>query len=137
MCGARRCAVCDALDSADGECRVWFQADSHASRMARFALDAVEAARQTPVCENDPSMGFVQIRGGFHSGYSKAPVEPRLCCEKLETDKCASATRPVVADVVGTTNLQVNSAVAVVSASARCSADRAFGAASTVCSVTQ
>lgn len=57
------------------------QADSHASRMARFALDAVEAARQTPVCENDPSMGFVQIRGGFHSG-------------------------PVVADVVGTTNLQ-------------------------------
>jgi len=51
----------------------------HAHRIARFAMDAVVAAKSTLVDETDPSVGFISIRAGFHSG-------------------------PVVASVVGTTN---------------------------------
>ena len=40
----------------------------HAKRIAEFALDAVEAAKQTLVDQDDPEKGFVQIRVGFHSG---------------------------------------------------------------------
>ena len=47
------------------------------ARMARFALQCVQAASETLVDEDDPTCGYVVIRAGFHSG-------------------------PVVANVVGT-----------------------------------
>lgn len=55
------------------------QPDDHVKRIAEFAIDAIKAANETPVDEDDPSKGFVNIRVGFHSG-------------------------PVVADVVGSRN---------------------------------
>jgi class 3 adenylate cyclase len=53
------------------------QEDDHAKRIAEFAVDAVKAASEVIVDEDDPSKGNVQIRVGFHSG-------------------------PVIADVIGT-----------------------------------
>jgi serine/threonine protein kinase len=44
------------------------QSEDHVKRIAEFALEAVEAALKTPVDEDDPSMGNVCIRVGFHSG---------------------------------------------------------------------
>lgn len=50
---------------------------------ARFALAAVSAARETPVDIDEPSLGFVNIRVGFHSGPVVANVvgtrNPRYC----------------------------------------------------------
>ncbi len=40
----------------------------HAARVARFALEAVQIANNIDVHENDPSMGRLSIRVGFHSG---------------------------------------------------------------------
>jgi serine/threonine protein kinase/ABC-type glycerol-3-phosphate transport system substrate-binding protein len=55
----------------------------HAARIARFALDAVGAARATPIRANDPTSGTVRIRVGFHSGPVVANVvgsrNPRFC----------------------------------------------------------
>mmetsp|Transcript_29680 Transcript_29680/g.55951 ORF Transcript_29680/g.55951 Transcript_29680/m.55951 type:complete len:211 (+) Transcript_29680:282-914(+) len=51
----------------------------HAVKVAMFAMDAIGAASQTPISDDDPSLGMIQIRCGFHAG-------------------------PVVASVVGTTN---------------------------------
>ncbi len=53
------------------------QEADHVARMARFALQCVQAASETLVDEDDPTCGYVVIRAGFHSG-------------------------PVVANVVGT-----------------------------------
>ena len=53
------------------------QEDDHVKRIAEFAVDAVKAASEVIVDEDDPSKGNVQIRVGFHSG-------------------------PVIADVIGT-----------------------------------
>lgn len=44
------------------------QSDSHAKRIAAFAVDAVEAAGKVMIDEDDPSSGYVHIRVGFHSG---------------------------------------------------------------------
>lgn len=55
------------------------QDDDHVARIAKFAFQAIEAAGQTLVDVDNPDMGFVQIRTGFHSG-------------------------PVIARVVGTRN---------------------------------
>ena len=55
------------------------QNDDHAKRIALFAIDALDAANAILVDEDNPDMGVVHIRVGFHSG-------------------------PVVADVVGTRN---------------------------------
>eukprot|EP00977_Amphora_coffeiformis_P006244 scaffold1341_cov178-Amphora_coffeaeformis.AAC.21 len=40
----------------------------HVSKMARFALDALEAANGTLIDESDPSKGHIQIRIGLHTG---------------------------------------------------------------------
>jgi len=40
----------------------------HTKRIAEFAVDAVAAANNTPISLDDPSLGCVVIRAGFHSG---------------------------------------------------------------------
>ena len=55
------------------------QSSDHVKRIAQFAMEAITAANETCIDEDDPSKGYVNIRVGFHSG-------------------------PVVADVVGTRN---------------------------------
>lgn len=50
------------------------QDKDHAKRIAEFAIDAMRAAAETPVVLDDPSLGFVQIRIGFHSGPLTARV---------------------------------------------------------------
>jgi len=59
------------------------QLDDHAKRIADFAIDAIKAANETNVDEDDPGMGLVNIRVGFHSGPVVADVvgnrSPRYC----------------------------------------------------------
>lgn len=55
------------------------QSNDHAVRIASFAAEAIQAANETLIDEEDASKGYLNIRCGFHSG-------------------------PVVADVVGTRN---------------------------------
>ena len=57
------------------------QSGDHAKRVAEFSIDALHAANETIVDEDDESKGFVNIRVGFHSG-------------------------PVVANVVGSRNVR-------------------------------
>ena len=42
------------------------QDGDHAKRIAEFAMDTVEAASKTLIDEEDPAMGFINIRVGFH-----------------------------------------------------------------------
>lgn len=55
----------------------------HAKRVAEFSVDALEAANQTLIDEDDPEQGVVNIRVGFHSGPVVANVvgsrNPRYC----------------------------------------------------------
>ena len=55
----------------------------HVKRIAQFARDAVDAANETPIDEDDLSKGYVQIRAGFHVGSVVADVvgnrNPRYC----------------------------------------------------------
>merc|ERR1712146_119719 len=57
--------------------------DDHAARLARFALDAIEAAAATMIDEDDPDRGTIKIRVGLHSGPVVANVvgsrNPRFC----------------------------------------------------------
>ena len=49
-------------------CNIHVTQLDHVQIMAEFALDAMIAASETLIDEDDPSLGFVQIRSGFHSG---------------------------------------------------------------------
>jgi len=55
----------------------------HVVRVARMALDCVEAANSTLVDTQDEGLGFIRIRVGFHSGPVMASVvgdlNPRYC----------------------------------------------------------
>ncbi|CAJ1957895.1 unnamed protein product [Cylindrotheca closterium] len=44
------------------------QEGSHAKRIAEFAIDAVQAAGNVLIDEDEPSAGYIHIRVGFHSG---------------------------------------------------------------------
>lgn len=55
----------------------------HATRVAKFAVDAMQAAKETPIDTDNPTLGNVSIRVGFHSGSVVAnvvgTVNPRYC----------------------------------------------------------
>ena len=55
----------------------------HAKRIAEFSIDAIRVANQTLIDEDNPSLGFVNIRVGFHSGPVVSNVvgtrNPRYC----------------------------------------------------------
>ena len=59
------------------------QVDDHAKRIAQFAMGALQAAADTPVLVDEPSLGHVRIRVGMHSGPVIARVvgsrNPRYC----------------------------------------------------------
>jgi len=59
------------------------QASDHAERIAKFSIDALQAANETIVDADDESKGYVNIRVGFHSGPVVANVvgsrNPRYC----------------------------------------------------------
>ena len=44
------------------------QDDTHVKRIAEFAVDAVAAAGNVLIDEDNPDLGYVHIRVGFHSG---------------------------------------------------------------------
>jgi len=52
-------------------------------RIAMFAIEAIEAANKTFIDPDDPELGYVNIRAGFHSGPVVADVvgnrNPRYC----------------------------------------------------------
>jgi hypothetical protein len=45
------------------------QNETHTKRIAEFAVDAIAAAGNTLIDEDDPGAGHVHIRVGFHSGH--------------------------------------------------------------------
>lgn len=55
----------------------------HAKRIAEFAIDVIKAANGTIIDIDDPALGYVNIRVGFHSGPVVANVvgsrNPRYC----------------------------------------------------------
>lgn len=55
----------------------------HVERVARFAIDAMQAAQVTLIDPSNPSLGRVNLRMGFHSGPVVANVvgsrNPRYC----------------------------------------------------------
>jgi len=59
------------------------QSKDHAKRIAKFAIDALQAANETVIDVDDPEKGYVNIRVGFHSGPVVANVvgsrNPRYC----------------------------------------------------------
>ena len=59
------------------------QPEDHAKRIALFARDAILAANETQVDEDNPSRGVINIRVGFHAGSIVADVvgtrNPRYC----------------------------------------------------------
>jgi guanylate cyclase, other len=44
------------------------QTDDHVARIARFAMEAVQAASLVLIDQENPKKGYVKIRVGFHSG---------------------------------------------------------------------
>lgn len=50
------------------------QKDDHVKRIAEFSIDAVKAASEVFLDEEDISRGRVQIRVGFHSGKFISPL---------------------------------------------------------------
>jgi class 3 adenylate cyclase len=55
----------------------------HCKRISEFAIDAIRVANQTLIDEENPDLGFVHIRVGFHSGPVVSNVvgtrNPRYC----------------------------------------------------------
>ena len=59
------------------------QPEDHAARIAKFAIAVVDASKETLIDIDDPDMGYVNLRAGFHSGPVVADVvgnrNPRYC----------------------------------------------------------
>eukprot|EP00555_Chaetoceros_dichaeta_P013092 CAMPEP_0198268664 /NCGR_PEP_ID=MMETSP1447-20131203/38306_1 /TAXON_ID=420782 /ORGANISM="Chaetoceros dichaeta, Strain CCMP1751" /LENGTH=742 /DNA_ID=CAMNT_0043959849 /DNA_START=100 /DNA_END=2328 /DNA_ORIENTATION=- len=59
------------------------QPDDHAKRIAEFSIEALKGANETLIDLDDESLGYVNIRVGFHSGPVVAnvvgSVNPRYC----------------------------------------------------------
>jgi len=59
------------------------QSNNHCKLVAEFSIDAVKAANETLIDEDDKTKGTVAIRVGFHSGSVVADVvgnrNPRYC----------------------------------------------------------
>jgi len=59
------------------------QPDDHAKRIAEFSIEALKGANETLIDLDDESLGYVNIRVGFHSGPVVANVvgsmNPRYC----------------------------------------------------------
>lgn len=59
------------------------QSQDHAKRIALFAIEAMEAASKTLIDFENPELGYINIRAGFHSGPVVADVvgnrNPRYC----------------------------------------------------------
>ena len=55
----------------------------HCKRISEFSIDAIRVANQTLIDEENPDLGFVNIRVGFHSGPVVSNVvgtrNPRYC----------------------------------------------------------
>lgn len=48
--------------------------EDHVEIMIRFALEAVKAASETLIDPENPSLGKIQVRAGFHTGPVVAQV---------------------------------------------------------------
>lgn len=70
-------------DSWVGVCNLTQEQPDHAARIARFSIDAIEVAQATIIQPDQPEMGTVKIRVGFHSGPVVSNVvgkrNPRYC----------------------------------------------------------
>ena len=59
------------------------QPRDHTARIAKFAINVIAAANETPIDLDNPALGNVSIRVGFHSGPVVAnvvgSVNPRYC----------------------------------------------------------
>lgn len=69
ICGRSKC--CNVLSNPGHPLHptvVTDQPDDHVRRITEFSIDAIAAANTTQIDMENPSLGFVDIRVGFHSG---------------------------------------------------------------------